>query len=67
MILKISSRKNVAKILAFLAQTTATFCKNVIVTMVFEKNVIFSAENGVNCDHSIDPRSRFCKTVLAGS
>jgi hypothetical protein len=32
------------KILAFFSQTTASFCKNVIITLVFEKNAIF-AEN----------------------
>jgi hypothetical protein len=26
----------------FFAQTTASFCKNVIITLVFDKNVIFS-------------------------
>jgi hypothetical protein len=30
------------------AQTTATFCKNVIITLVFEKNANFFAENGQN-------------------
>jgi hypothetical protein len=34
-ILKIFSPKNLAKILAFFAQTAATFCKNLIVTFVF--------------------------------
>jgi hypothetical protein len=33
------------KILAFFAQTTAGFCKNLIVTLVFEKNANFFAEN----------------------
>jgi hypothetical protein len=51
MILKIFSPKNLAKILAFLAQTTASFCKNLIITLVFEKNGNFFAEN---CDHNID-------------
>jgi hypothetical protein len=45
MILKIFSPKNLAKILAFFAQTTAIFCKNLIITLVFEKNAIFFAEN----------------------
>jgi hypothetical protein len=44
MILKIFSPKNLAKILAFFAQTTASFCTNLIVTLVFEKNANFSAE-----------------------
>jgi hypothetical protein len=33
-----------AKILTFFAQTTVSFCKNWIITLVFEKNAIF-AEN----------------------
>jgi hypothetical protein len=45
MIFKIFSPKNLAKILAFYAQTTASFCKNLIITLVFEKNANFFAEN----------------------
>jgi hypothetical protein len=45
MIFKIFSLKNLAKILAFFVQTTASFCKNVIITLVFEKNANFSPEN----------------------
>jgi hypothetical protein len=45
MILKIFSPKNSAKILAFFAQTTASFCKNLIITLFFEKNAHFFAEN----------------------
>jgi hypothetical protein len=41
MILKIFSPKNLAKILAFFAQTPATLCKNLIITLVFEKNANF--------------------------
>jgi hypothetical protein len=48
MIFKIFSPKNLAKILAFLAQTTASFCKNLIVTLVFEKNSNYFAENWQN-------------------
>jgi hypothetical protein len=60
MILKIFSPKNLANILALFAQTTASFGKNVIRTLVFEKNVnYFFAENRQkieeNCDHNIDP------------
>jgi hypothetical protein len=33
------------KILSFFAQTAATFCKNVIITLVFEKNAHVFAEN----------------------
>jgi hypothetical protein len=46
MILKIFSPKNFAKILAFWAQTTASFCKNVIMTLVFAKNANFSPKIG---------------------
>jgi hypothetical protein len=35
-----------AKILASFAQTAATFCKNLIITLVFEKNAIFSPKIG---------------------
>jgi hypothetical protein len=43
LIFKIFSPKNLAKILAFFAQTTASFCKNFIVTLGFEKNANLSA------------------------
>jgi hypothetical protein len=42
MILKIFSTQNLAKILASFAQTTASFCKNSIITLVFEKTLILS-------------------------
>jgi hypothetical protein len=45
MIFEIFSSKNLAKILAFFAQTAATFCQNGIITLVFEKNANFFAEN----------------------
>jgi hypothetical protein len=41
MIKKIFSPNNLAKIFVFWAQTTASFCKNLIITLVFEKNAIF--------------------------
>jgi hypothetical protein len=41
MILKIFLPKNLAKILAFCAQTAASFGKNLIITMVFEKKSLF--------------------------
>jgi hypothetical protein len=44
MILNIFSPKNLAKILPFFAQTNASICKILIVTLVFEKNVDFFAE-----------------------
>jgi hypothetical protein len=33
------------KILAVFAQTTASFCKNLMMTLVYEKNANFFAEN----------------------
>jgi hypothetical protein len=45
MILKIFSPKISAKKLAFLTQNKAKLCKNLIITLVFEKNVNFFAEN----------------------
>jgi hypothetical protein len=59
MILKIFSPKNLATILFFFAQTTARFCKNLIVTLVFEKKRQFFrrkfAKIAENCDYNIDP------------
>jgi hypothetical protein len=46
MILKIFSLKNFAKILAFLTQNKAKLCKILIITVIFEKNANFFAENG---------------------
>jgi hypothetical protein len=45
MILKIFSPKNSAKKLALLTQNKATLCKNLIKTLVFEKNANFFAES----------------------
>jgi hypothetical protein len=46
MILKIFSPKSFAeKIGVFFTQTTASFCKNLIRTLVFEKNANFFAKN----------------------
>jgi hypothetical protein len=45
MIFKIVSPKNSAKKLAFLTQNKGTLCKILIITLVFEKNAIFFAEN----------------------
>jgi hypothetical protein len=45
MILKIFSPKNSAKKLAFLTQNKAKLCKNLIITLIFEKNANFFAEN----------------------
>jgi hypothetical protein len=45
MIFKIFSPKISAKKLAFLTQNKAKLCKKLIITLVFEKNVNFFAEN----------------------
>jgi hypothetical protein len=45
MILKIFSPKKIAKKLAFLTQNKAKLCKILIITLVFEKNANFFAEN----------------------
>jgi hypothetical protein len=45
MIFKIVSPKNTAKKLSFLTQNKAKLCKNLIITLVFEKNANFFAEN----------------------
>jgi hypothetical protein len=45
MIFKKFSPKNLAKISAFFAQTTASFCKNCDHNIGFEKNANFFAEN----------------------
>jgi hypothetical protein len=59
MILKIFSPNNLAKILAFFAQTTASFCKNCDHNIGFwEKRHFFRrklAKIAENCDHYIDP------------
>jgi hypothetical protein len=44
MILKIFSPKNSGKKLAFLTQTKAKLCK-ILITLIFEKNANFFAEN----------------------
>jgi hypothetical protein len=41
MILKIFSPKKLAKILTFFAQTSTSFWKQFITTLIFEKNAIF--------------------------
>jgi hypothetical protein len=48
MILKIFSPKNLSKILAFFAQTSASFNKHLIIALVFEKNANFFAQNWQN-------------------
>jgi hypothetical protein len=45
MIFKIFSPKKSAKKLAFLTQNKAKLCKNLIMTLVFEKNAKFFDEN----------------------
>jgi hypothetical protein len=47
--------------LAVLGQAKASFCKNLIITVAFEKNAIFCrrklAKIEENADHNIDPCS----------
>jgi hypothetical protein len=45
MIFEIFSPKNLSKKLAFFTQNKAKFWKNLIITLVFEKNANFFAEN----------------------
>jgi hypothetical protein len=45
MIFKIFSPKNSAKKIAFLTQNKSKLCKILIITLVFEKNADFFAEN----------------------
>jgi Ni,Fe-hydrogenase III small subunit len=45
MIFKIFSPKTIAKKLAILSQNKAKLCKFLIITLVFEKNANFFAEN----------------------
>jgi hypothetical protein len=52
MIFKIFPPKNLAKVLAFFAQTTASFCKNCDHNCDFRRKLAKIAEN---CDHNIDP------------
>jgi hypothetical protein len=56
------SPKNLAKKWRFLLKLLLGFAKIVIITLVFEKNANFFAENcrklskiAENCDHNIDP------------
>jgi hypothetical protein len=45
-----------------LTQNKAKLCKNLIITLVFEKNAIFcrkSSKIAENCDHNIGPWSPF--------
>jgi hypothetical protein len=58
MIFLIFSPKKSAKNSAFLTQSKAKLCKNLIITLVFEKNANFFRRNLAkieeNCDHNID-------------
>jgi hypothetical protein len=41
--------------LAFFTQNKAKLCKNLTITLVFEKNANFSTKIADKCDHNIDP------------
>jgi hypothetical protein len=45
-----------SKKLALLTQNKAKLCKNLIITLVFEKNANFSDENRKNRENNIDPQ-----------
>jgi hypothetical protein len=53
MILKIFSPKNLAKNWRFFAQTNASFCKNLIMALIFEKNAYIFAENWQNSQKTV--------------
>jgi hypothetical protein len=58
MLLKIFLPKKMAKN-GFFAQTAASFCKILTITLIFEKSQYFRlklAKIAENCDHNIDPR-----------
>jgi hypothetical protein len=55
------SPKKLARKLAFLTQNKAKLFKNLILTLVFEKNANFRrklSKIDKNCDHNIDPWSQ---------
>jgi hypothetical protein len=81
MVFKKNSAKNLAKILAFFVQITASFCKKTYRNIGFwEKRQFFRwklAKIAENCDHNIDPRpknfydfdelsSHICKSIQTG-
>jgi hypothetical protein len=45
-------RKKFGEKMDFMTQNKVKICKNLIITLAFEKNAIFAE----NCDHNIDPR-----------
>jgi hypothetical protein len=59
--LNIFAEKFCAKNWCFFAQNKAKLCKNWIITLIFEKNAIFSPKIAANCDHNIDPRIQKCR------
>jgi hypothetical protein len=55
--------------LAVFTQSTARFCENLTITLVFEKNANFFRRKftkiiSKNCDHDIDPWGRFYETLM---
>jgi hypothetical protein len=67
MILKIFLPKQFSENIGVFTQTIASFCKILIITLVFEKNPIFCrklAKIAEISDHNIDPWSRFYESVF---
>jgi hypothetical protein len=69
MILKFFRRKNLAKTLAFFARTAASFCKNLIMVLFFEKNANFvlpkiGKKIAENCYHNL-PRIDLIKVLIS--
>jgi hypothetical protein len=67
MIFKVFSQKKIAKILAFFAETTDCLRKNLIITLVFEKNANFFRRKlgkiAENWDRNIDPWQLYVKSL----
>jgi hypothetical protein len=64
MIFIIFSPRKIAKKLAFLTLNKAKLCKILIITLVLEKNAIFTpklAKIAENFDHNMDPRLFYVK------
>jgi hypothetical protein len=63
MIFKIISSKNLAKIFAFIAQTTASFSKTLIITLVFEENEQFYRRKLAKIAENLPKSPKICKNL----